>query len=51
MSTEAPRDSALDTARSLRSDLEELAESDLPFSKDAQAILNEIENTDNQNKQ
>jgi hypothetical protein len=52
MSTEqTPRESALNTAESLRSDLEKIAKSDLPFSEDAQNILNDIEKTDNKNKQ
>jgi len=37
-----PRESAIETAEELRDDLREIAESDLPFSQDAQSILSEI---------
>lgn len=43
MSETDPRESAIDTAKKLRSDLEAIADSDLPFATDAEAILSEIE--------
>lgn len=46
---QTPRESALDTAEVLREDLEAIAESDLPFADDAQRILAELDQAeDNQ---
>jgi hypothetical protein len=42
MSDKDPRDTALETAEKLRDDLEAIADSELSFSADAQAILSEI---------
>lgn len=37
-----PKDSALETAKELEEDLEAIANSNLPFAADAQAILSEV---------
>lgn len=37
-----PRETAIETAEELRSDLVAIAESDLPFSEDAEQILEEL---------
>lgn len=37
-----PTISAIETAEELRSDLEAIADSELPFAEDAEAILSEI---------
>ena len=42
-----PRQSAIETAQELRGDLETIAESDLPFSYDAQQILHELDQAQN----
>lgn len=42
MSDRDPRESALETAEKLQGDLKAIADSDLPFAADAQAILSEI---------
>jgi threonine aldolase len=47
MSTDQDRKkSAYDTAADLRDDLEAIADSDLPFSRDANLILQELDNKD-----
>jgi len=42
-----PRESAVEVAQELREDLETIAESDLPFSHNAQQILQELDQAEN----
>jgi hypothetical protein len=46
MSNKDPRESALQTAEELEEDLEAIADSNLPFATDAQAILSEIKDNE-----
>jgi len=46
MSDKDPKESALETAKKLEEDLEAIADSNLPFSTDAQAILSEIKDNE-----
>lgn len=43
MSDIDPYDSAIEAAEALQNDLEAIADSELPFAPDAEAILSEIE--------
>jgi hypothetical protein len=46
-----PRESAIDIAKSLRDDLEAIADSDIPFSYDAEQILNQLDQAQSDEKQ
>lgn len=46
MSEPDPHNSAIEVAEKLRDDLEAIADSNLPFATDAQAILSEIKDNE-----